>query len=110
MLFCITANYTAKALNAMAENPNSDRRAAMEKLVTAAGGKLVQVYFTTTDGPGAMVIVDAEASDVAAMVSTVAATDSVRDMKMTRLWTNEEVTAIRKKRVELSKSYRPPGQ
>jgi uncharacterized protein with GYD domain len=110
MLFCITANYTAKALNAMAENPNSDRRAALEKLVTAAGGKLVGLYFTTTDGPGAMILVDAEASAVAAMVSTVAATDSVRDIKMTRLWTNEEVTAIRKKRIELSKSYRPPGQ
>jgi len=110
MLFCITANYTAKALNAMAENPSSDRRAAIDKLVTAAGGKLVNLYFTTGDGPGAMIIVDAEAAAVAAMVSTVAATDSVRDIKMTRLWTNEEVTAIRKKRVELSKAYTPPGR
>lgn len=110
MLFCITANYTAKALNAMAENPGTDRRAALDKLVTAAGGKLVNLYFTTGDGPGAMMIVDAEAAAVAAMVSTVAATDSVRDIKMTRLWTNEEVTAIRKKRIELTKSYAPPGR
>jgi len=110
MHFCITANYTAKALTAMAENPGADRRAALEKLVTAAGGKLVDLYFTTSDGPGAMVIVDAEAPAVAAMVSTIAATDSVRDIKMTRLWTNDEVNAIRKKRIELAKSYRPPGQ
>jgi hypothetical protein len=34
----------------------------------------------------------------------------VRDIKMTRLWTNDEVNAIRKKRIELAKSHRPPGQ
>ena len=110
MLFCVTGNYTAKALNAMAENPSSDRRAAIDKLVTAGGGKLVNLYFTTGDGPGAMAIVDAEAAAVAAMVGAIAATDSFRDIKMTRLWTNDEVTAIRKKRVELSKAYTPPGR
>ena len=38
MHFCLTANYTPKALNAMRENPNTNRREAVEKLVTAAGG------------------------------------------------------------------------
>jgi hypothetical protein len=28
MLFCLTAEYTPQALNAMRENPNTDRRAA----------------------------------------------------------------------------------
>ncbi len=53
MLFCITANYTSKALNAMRENPKTDRRAAVEQLVTAAGGKVMSFYYTTADGPGA---------------------------------------------------------
>lgn len=110
MLFHITATYTAKALNAMAENPTTDRRAAIDKLVGAAGGKVVGFYFTTNDGPGVIVIIDAEPTAAAAIVGTVAATDSVRDLKMTRLWTNDEVLAVRKKRIELKASYKPPGQ
>ena len=46
MLFCITANYTPKALEAMGKNPKTNRREAVEKLVTAAGGKLVAMYGT----------------------------------------------------------------
>jgi hypothetical protein len=33
MLFCLTAEYTPQALNAMRENPNTDRRAAVEQLL-----------------------------------------------------------------------------
>jgi len=40
MLFSFTAEYTPQALNAMRENPSTDRRAAVEQLVQAAGGKL----------------------------------------------------------------------
>ena len=43
MLYCISANYTPKAMQAMAKNPNTNRRDAVEKLVTAAGGKLVAI-------------------------------------------------------------------
>jgi hypothetical protein len=60
MLYCISANYTPKAMQAMAKNPNTNRRDAVEKLVTAAGGKLVAMYGTMVDGPGAMVIVDVD--------------------------------------------------
>ena len=110
MLFCITANYTSKALNAMRENPKTDRRAAVEQLVTAAGGKVVSFYYTTSDGPGAHVIMDVDPIAAAAITGTVAATDGVRDIKMTRLWTQDEVVAIRQKRAEISKSYKAPGQ
>lgn len=110
MLFCITANYTSKALNAMRENPKTDRRAAVEQLVTAAGGKLVSFYYTTADGPGAQVIMDVDPIAAAAITGTVAATDGVRDIKMSRLWTQDEVVAIRQKRAEISKSYKTPGQ
>lgn len=110
MLFCITANYTAKALAAMRENPGAGRKAAIEKLVNAAGGKVVSLYFTTAEGPGAHVIIEADGLAAAAVTSTVAATDSVRDVKMTRLWTEEEAIQIRKKRVEIQSAYKPPGQ
>ena len=60
MLFCLTANYTHKAPDAMRENPNTNRREAVEKMVAAAGGKLVEMYGTMAEGPGAMVIFDAD--------------------------------------------------
>ena len=94
----------------MGENPNTDRQAAVDKLVTAAGGKLVGFYFTASDGPGALAIFDADPTSAAAIVGTIAATDSVRDVKMTRLWTNDEAKAVRKKRVELQAAYKAPGQ
>ena len=37
MLFCLTADYTPQALNAMRENPNTDRRAAVEQLLRSCG-------------------------------------------------------------------------
>src|SRR5437879_10050707 len=56
MLFCLTADYTPQALNAMRENPNTNRQAAVEELLSAAGGKLVAMYGRATNGPGVMVI------------------------------------------------------
>jgi len=41
MLYCISANYTPKAMQAMAKKPNTNRRDAVEKLVKAAGAKLL---------------------------------------------------------------------
>jgi len=70
MLFCIAASYTPKALDAMAKNPNTNRREAVEKLVTAAGGKLVAMYGTIADGPGAMVIFEADPSVAPAVLAS----------------------------------------
>jgi uncharacterized protein with GYD domain len=110
MLFCISANYTPKAMQAMAKNPNTNRRDAVEKLVTAAGGKLVAMYGTMVDGPGAMVILDGEPGVGAAITAVVASTDAVQNVKIQRLFSMEEMMAVRKKRVELQASYSPPGQ
>ena len=112
MLYCISANYTPKAMQAMAKNPDTNRRDAVEKLVTAAGGKLVAMYGTMVDGPGAMVIVDVAPSSgvAAAIAAVVASSDGVQNVKAQRLFTMDEVIGIRKKRVQLQASYSPPGQ
>ena len=68
MLFCLTGNYTSKALDAMAKNPNTNRREAVEKLVAAAGGKLVAMYGTIAEGPGAMAIFDVDPAAAPALV------------------------------------------
>jgi uncharacterized protein with GYD domain len=110
MLFCITANYTPKALEAMGKNPKTNRREAVEKLVTAAGGKLVAMYGTIAEGPGAMVIFEADPAVAPAIAAVAAASDGVSNVKMQRLLSGDEVRAVRQKRVELQKSYSPPGK
>jgi uncharacterized protein with GYD domain len=109
MLFCITANYTPKALEAMAKNPNTNRLEAVEKLLTAAGGKLVAMYGTIIDGPGAMLIVDVDPG-VAPAIAVIVSSDGVHNVRAQRLFTMDEVNAIRQKRIQLQASYRPPGQ
>ena len=52
MLFCLTAEYTPQALNAMCENPNADCRAAVEQVLQAAGGKLVSQIRSAHKPPG----------------------------------------------------------
>jgi hypothetical protein len=109
MLYCITAKYTPKALEAMAKSPSTNRRVEFEKLVTAAGGKVVGMYGTMTEGPGAIAIFDAEPAVAPAVGAVVASSDGVHDFKMQRLFTMEEVIGIRQKRIQLQSSYKPPG-
>ena len=110
MLFCITANYTPKAMQAMAKKPNTNRSEAFEKLVKSAGGKLVAMYATMTDGPGALAIFDADPAVAPSVGAVVASSDGVHNFKMVRLFSMDEVIGIRKKRIELQKSYSPPGE
>ena len=108
MLYCLSANYTPKALEAMAKNP-SNRREAVEKLVTAAGGKLVAMYDTIAKGPGAMAIFDVDPAAGPALVGVIASSDALHNVEVQRLFTGEEVTAIRQKRAQLQASYAAPG-
>ena len=110
MLYCITANYTPKAMEAMAKNPDANRKEAVEKLVGAVGGKLIAMYGTIHDGPGAMVIIDVDPGMGATIAAVVASSDGIHNVKAHRLFSMEEVLAIRKKRIQLQASYRPPGQ
>ena len=109
MLFCLTANYTPKALSAMAKDPNTNRREAVEKLLAAAGGKLVAMYGTIAEGPGAMAIFEIDPAAAPSVVGVVASSDGVQNVKMQRLFTGDEVRAIRQKGTQIQGSYKAPG-
>jgi hypothetical protein len=79
-------------------------------LVKAAGGKLIEMYGTMADGPGALVIIDVDPIAAAAITGTVASSDGVQNVKMMRLWTHDEIMTVRKKRIQLHGSYKAPGQ
>jgi uncharacterized protein with GYD domain len=108
MEWCLSGNYTPAAMKAIGENP-TDRREAGRKLIEAGGGKLISFYRTLTEGPGFMVIFDADPTTAAAINAVVVAGGAVMNVKFTRLWSDDDVTAIRKKRKEIEGAYKPPG-
>jgi uncharacterized protein with GYD domain len=109
MLFCVMANYTPQSINALMDHTES-RQPAVQKLVEAAGGKLVSMYSTAMEGPGVMVIIDMPDPDVAPAISGVAAASgALKDIKFFRLLSQNEVVALRKKAAELRKAYTPPS-
>jgi uncharacterized protein with GYD domain len=109
MLLCITADYTAEALKAMASNP-SNRQEALSNLCEAAGAKVVAMYGILANGPGAMAIIDAEPLVAPAICGVIAATGRVQNVHATRLFTMDEVSQIRQKRSEITAAYKAPGQ
>jgi len=110
MHFCMTAQYTPKALNGILENPKTNRHEAAKKLVEAAGGKLISMYSTAANGPGVLVIFDVpDPSSASAMSGIVIASGAVHNVSLTRLWTQDEITQVRQKAAQLRGSYTPPG-
>jgi uncharacterized protein with GYD domain len=110
MHFCLTGQYTPKALNNILENPTTDRVAAARKLIEAAGGKLISMYSTQTDGPGVLVILDVPDPDAApAIAGIVTASGAIQNTKLMRLFTAEEVTKVRQTAAKLRSAYTPPG-
>lgn len=111
MLFCLTADYTPQALNAMRENPNTNRQAAVEQLLSAAGGKLVAMYGRAGTGPGVMVIFDVADPAMAPAITGVAVSaGTIQNVAMTRLFTMEEIAEVRQKARQIRAAYKPPGQ
>jgi uncharacterized protein with GYD domain len=110
MHFCFTGQYTPRALNSIMENPATNRFEAAKKLIEAAGGKLISMYSTATDGPGVMVIFDVSDPNAAPAISgVVVASGSIQNVSLTRLFTQDEITPVRQKASKLKASYTPPG-
>jgi hypothetical protein len=50
MLFSITTGYTAQIINAMRQNPATNRREALDNLCEAAGAKVTCMYDAVAAG------------------------------------------------------------
>jgi uncharacterized protein with GYD domain len=110
-LRCISATgqYTAEALNAIMENPTTNRHEAVKKLIEAAGGKLISMYSTSAEGPGTLIIFDMPDPSAAVAITGIAvASGAAQNVKLTRLFTQEEITHVRHTAVKLRGSYKPP--
>jgi uncharacterized protein with GYD domain len=110
MHFCMTGQYTPRALNNIMENPTASRYEAAKKLIETAGGKLISMYSTAADGPGVLTIFDvADPGSAPAICGVVVAAGTLQDVKLTRLFTQDEVTQVRQKASKLRTAYVPPG-
>jgi len=110
MHFCLTGQYTPRALNSIMENPTTNRFEAAKKLIESAGGKLISMYSTAADGPGVMVIFDVPDPSAAPAISgVVVASGAIQNVSLTRLFTQDEITPVRQKASKLKAAYTPPG-
>ncbi len=57
-----------------------------------------------------MVIFDADPRVAPAVAGVVASSGALQNIKMQRLFSEDEVAAIRQKRIQLQGSYKAPGQ
>lgn len=110
MLFCIMAEYTPETLNALMDNPTTSRKEAVQKLMEAAGGKLIEMYSTLVDGPGVLAIIDVDPSKAPAISGLIMSTGTVRNIRLMRLMTQDEVMAVRQTGKQLRSAYKPAGQ
>jgi uncharacterized protein with GYD domain len=111
MHFCFTAQYTSQAINAMMDDPATNRAEAIKKLLDAAGAKLVSLYNYPADGPGVMLIFDVPDPEMAPAIAGVAfAGGAIQNVKLTRLLTQDELKSIQQKGRKLRAAYKPPGK
>ena len=110
MHFCLTGQYTPRALNNILENPTQNRYEAAKKLVESAGGKLISMYSMAAEGPTVMTIFDVPDPSMAAAISgIVVAAGTLQNVELKRLFTQEEILQVRQKAAKLRTAYTPPG-
>ena len=87
------------------------REQATKALTEAAGGKLISMYSTASEGPGVMVIIDLPDPGAApAMTGVVVESGALHNVKLIRLWTQEEIKQVRQTASKLRGAYKPPGK
>lgn len=103
--YMFEANYSVEGAKGIAKDGGSARRAAVEKSVASAGGRLESFYFAF-GGRDAFVICDFPDNVSAAAMALAVNQSGAASTNTVVLLTPEEVDAACKKTV----SYRPPGK
>src|SRR3974377_2617436 len=85
MHFCLTGQYTPRAVNNLLENPTQNRAEGAKKVIEAAGGKLVSFYGMPVEGPGVLTIFDVpDPSSAAAIAGLAGAGGTPQKVKLVR--------------------------
>src|SRR5262249_17979629 len=87
-----------------------DREPAVRKLIEAAGGKLINFYFTTGDSDFLLISEADDAENIIAALMAAAAAGTISDVTTARAWTGAEFKAIGDKPSKAAKASRVPGK
>lgn len=101
-------SYSLESMKAMATTPQ-DRRAAAEKLMSAAGGELIDVYFCFGDYDGVVITEFPSNVDVASVALAAGASGGFSKMKTTVLITMDEGMKAMDKASQVARAYKPPA-
>ena len=102
--FLLKATYTSDGAKGLLKEGGTKRRAAVEKIIEAAGGKLETFYYADGDDDAFIIVDLPDAMAGLAISLTVNASGAVR-LSSLPLITPEEVDAASKKSID----YRAPG-
>jgi uncharacterized protein with GYD domain len=102
--FMIKASYTAEGARGLIKEGGTGRRAAVQKLVEGAGGKVEAFYYAYGEDDAYVIVDVPDATSGLAISLAVNASGAVR-LSTIPLITPEEIDAAGKKSV----SYRAPG-
>jgi uncharacterized protein with GYD domain len=98
------ASYNSEGVKGVVKEGGTGRRAAIEQLVDAAGGKLEAFYFAFGESD-VVVIADLPDEETATAIALTVNSGGLVSLKTRVLLTPEEVDAAAKRSVD----YRPPG-
>ena len=101
----LTQNY-AKGLLAAPE----DREPAVRKLIEAAGGKVINFYFTTGNSDFLLISEANDAENIIAALMAASAAGTISDVTTARAWTGAEFKAVAEKASKAASAYRAPGK
>lgn len=102
--FLVEAKYTAEGAQGLLKSSATERRKAIERLITSLGGKLETFYFTF-GSDDAVIIVDLPSTEAGLSVAFAVRASGMVQSTTTRLITVEEADRA----IDLHVKYVPPG-
>ncbi len=106
--YMFQGRYATGSLKAMVENPQ-DRETAAREFVEAAGGKLVQFYFSFGSDDVVAIIEAPDDTTIAACSLVLGASGAMSGGATTKLMTSSEAMSAMSKAKSLAASYKGAG-
>ena len=102
-------SYSLDSMKAMTAAPQ-DRRAAAKTLIAAAGGELIDIFFSFGDYDGVLLTEFPSNVDAVSAAMAAGASGGFARMKTTVLITMDEAAQAMEKAGQLTSSYTPPAE
>ena len=104
--YLIQASYTAEGAKGLLKEGGTKRRATVEAMARAVGGRLEAFYFAFGDRDAILIVDLPDNVAAAALASAVGMSGAVKSYETVALLTAEEMDRAGKMTVD----YRPPGR